>query len=89
MNKGAVKTTIVSSKGQIVIPEEIRADLKIKKGTKLVVIEKGNAIILKKEADILDSLGDIKEFSEYSLRDIWGPESEDIWNAYLKLKNKA
>ncbi len=79
-----IKTTIVSSKGQIVIPEEIRADLKIKKGTKLVVIEKGNAIILKKEADILDSLDDIKDFSEYSLRDIWGAESEDVWNAYLR-----
>ena len=39
-------TTIVTAKGQIVIPSRIRRHLNIKKGTKLCVIEKGHEIIL-------------------------------------------
>lgn len=40
-------TTIVTSKGQIVIPSRIRRHLNIKKGTRLSVIEKENEIVLK------------------------------------------
>jgi len=40
-------TTIVTSKGQIVIPSRIRRHLNIKKGTKLCVVEKENEIVLK------------------------------------------
>ena len=40
-------TAIVTSKGQIVIPSEVRRRLNIKKGTRLCVIEKDDGIILK------------------------------------------
>jgi AbrB family looped-hinge helix DNA binding protein len=40
-------TTVVTTKGQIVIPSEIRRKLNIKKGTKLYVEERGDEIILK------------------------------------------
>lgn len=40
-------TTIVTTKGQIVIPSKIRNRLKIKKGTKLYIEERGNELILK------------------------------------------
>ncbi len=40
-------TTIVTTKGQIVIPSRIRQKLKIKKGTRLYIEEKGQEIILK------------------------------------------
>ena len=40
-------TTIVTTKGQIVIPSEIRRKLNIKKGTKLYVEERGDEIVLK------------------------------------------
>ena len=40
-------TTIVTTKGQIVIPSRIRRHLNIKKGTKLCVIEKEGGIMLK------------------------------------------
>ncbi|MEK6584103.1 MAG: AbrB/MazE/SpoVT family DNA-binding domain-containing protein [Nitrospirota bacterium] len=40
-------TTIVTVKGQIVIPSKIRRHLNIKKGTRLSVIEKANEIVLK------------------------------------------
>jgi AbrB family looped-hinge helix DNA binding protein len=40
-------TTIVTLKGQIVIPSKIRRRMNIKKGTKLLVEEKENEIILR------------------------------------------
>ena len=40
-------TTIVTTKGQIVIPSKIRQRLKIKKGTRLYIEERGNELILK------------------------------------------
>lgn len=40
-------TTVVTTKGQIVIPAKIRRRLNIKKGTKLYIEERGNALILK------------------------------------------
>lgn len=40
-------TTIVTSKGQIVIPSKIRRRLNIKRGTKLCIEEKGDELILK------------------------------------------
>ena len=40
-------TTKLSSKGQIVIPEEIRDSLKLKEGDQFVVIGQGDTVILK------------------------------------------
>ena len=41
-----IDTTKMSSRGQVVIPLDMRED--IKEGDKLIVIRKGNEIILKK-----------------------------------------
>ena len=43
----AYATTKLSSKGQIVIPEDIRNDLGLKEGDQFIVIGKGDAVILK------------------------------------------
>jgi AbrB family looped-hinge helix DNA binding protein len=40
-------TTVVTTKGQIVIPSKIRQRLKIKRGTKLYIEERENELILK------------------------------------------
>lgn len=40
-------TTVVTTKGQVVIPSKIRRRLNIKKGTKLYIEERGELIILK------------------------------------------
>lgn len=40
-------TTVVTTKGQIVIPSKIRHRLKIKRGTKLYIEERGHELILK------------------------------------------
>ena len=40
-------TTRLSSKGQIVIPEEVRNNLGLKEGDQFIVIGEGDAVILK------------------------------------------
>lgn len=40
-------TTRLSSRGQVVIPEEIRNDLGLKEGDQFIVIGQGDAVILK------------------------------------------
>ena len=40
-------TTRMSSKGQVVIPEDIRKDLGLSEGDQFVVIGEGDAVILK------------------------------------------
>ncbi|NOQ23132.1 MAG: hypothetical protein GQ565_10865 [Candidatus Aegiribacteria sp.] len=42
-----VATTKMSSKGQIVIPEEIRNALHLKAGTRFVVLGEGDVVVLK------------------------------------------
>ena len=40
-------TTVVTTKGQVVIPAKIRRKLNIRKGTRLYIEEKGDELILK------------------------------------------
>ena len=40
-------TTVVTSKGQVVIPSKIRRKLNIKRGTRLYVEERGDGLVLK------------------------------------------
>jgi AbrB family looped-hinge helix DNA binding protein len=47
MQMNTVATTKMSSKGQIVIPEEIRNALNLKAGTKFVVVGEGDVVVLK------------------------------------------
>jgi len=42
-----VATTKMSSKGQVVIPEGIRKQLRLKAGSQFVVVGKGDVVILK------------------------------------------
>lgn len=77
---GVVK---VSSKGQIVLPERFRAEMKIKKGTTMLVVKKANTLILKKEESLEDDFRDLAGMAEKSLKDIWDRKEEDVWNKYL------
>lgn len=63
--------TRISSKGQIVIPLEMREGLK--EGDKLVIIRSGNQIILKKASDFDENL---KEDLEFARR------TEEAWQRY-------
>jgi AbrB family looped-hinge helix DNA binding protein len=44
---GALSTTKLSSKGQVVIPEEIRESLGLKPGAQFVVMGSGDTVVLK------------------------------------------
>ena len=44
----AVATTKLSSKGQVVIPEDVRKELGLEPGAQFVVMGEGDVVILKK-----------------------------------------
>ena len=46
--KEKIKLTTASQKGQVVIPQGLRRELKIEEGTKFAVFGRGDTIILKK-----------------------------------------
>lgn len=67
--------TRVSSRGQIVIPIEMRKDLK--EGDQLIVIRKGDEIILKKAKKIISETALL---SESSLAKEWlTPKEDEAW----------
>ncbi len=68
-----VAITRMSSKGQVVIPNEMREN--IKEGEKLLIIKNGNQIIMKKASDLDKNL---KEDLEFARR------TEEAWKKYDK-----
>jgi AbrB family looped-hinge helix DNA binding protein len=67
-----IDTTKMSSRGQVVIPLEMRKD--IKEGDKLIVIRKENEIILKK------SIPESAILSEKSFAKTWlNKEEDEAW----------
>ena len=64
-----IGTTKMSSRGQVVIPLDMRKD--IKEGEKLIVIKRDDEIILKK------SISETALWSEKSLANPWLNEEED------------
>lgn len=67
-----IDTTRMSSRGQVVIPLEMRSG--IKEGDKLIVIRKDDEIVLKK------SIPESALWSEKSLAKTWLNKEEDrIW----------
>ncbi len=82
----------VSSRGQIVIPEEVRIHLKIKQGTKLVLLEKNGTIILKKEEEVVKHLEEDERkeaigwmlLTEGALKKVWDNQKDKkVWKRYL------
>ena len=71
----------VGEKGQIVIPKKMRDDLKIEKGTKLLIIEDKDKITIKpvkmSEKHLLMLL------SETSLKKTWNNPYDDRWDDVL------
>ena len=57
-----ISTTRMSSKGQIVIPSELRGDLK--EGDELLIIKDENRIILKKVENLSEEMREDLEFAK-------------------------
>lgn len=68
-----ISITKMSSKGQIVIPAEMR--LNIKKGEKLVLIKNKDQLIMKKASDLSKNLEDDLKFAK---------RTEAAWKRYEK-----
>ena len=56
-----ISITKMSSKGQIVIPSDMRED--IKEGEKLAIIQNGNQLIIKKVVDLDENFEEDLEFA--------------------------
>jgi len=87
-----IETISVSSRGQIVIPEKMRKLLGIKDGSRLVLVEKNDEIIIKRESEVEIFLEDSEKkesvgwmmLAEKSMKEIWdNPKDDKVWNQYL------
>ena len=83
-----LKTIKLSEKGQISIPKEIRKGMRLKKGDKLVLMTKGQQLILQKADFVLKKLGIEEESisnmlaSEEALKKDWDNKYDERWNKY-------
>lgn len=79
-----IRTVKVNDRGQLVIPEDVREDLHIGVNTTLVLLQRGDEIVLRKEADVLDDLeGGWRDIARHSLARAWDAE-DDVWDAHYK-----
>lgn len=78
----------VSDKGQISIPAEIRKELGIQKGDELLLLKSRGRLLIEKPGSVIklleDDLSDLMIISETSMKKLWSPRSEDVWNRYLE-----
>ena len=74
----------VSSKGQIVIPKEVRKRHRLGRDTSLVLLESGDALVLRKKADVeeilKDEFGPLLRASEETLKKLWENPEDDVWD---------
>ena len=73
-----IAITKISSKGQVVIPAEMRMDLH--EGDKLILIKNNRQLIMKKATDLDKNLKEDLEFAK---------RTEEAWKRYEKGQFKA
>ena len=83
-----ISTTRMSSKGQVVIPENIRKQLNLKAGTQFVVVGEKDVVILKNISP--PSLSEFDNLIADARRKAKGAglKSSDIKNTILKARGK-
>ena len=83
-----VSTTKMSSKGQVVIPENIRKKLNLKVGSQFVVVGEKDVVILKTiSRPSLDEFGDLIAEARKKGKQA-GIKKSDIRNAILKARRR-
>jgi len=83
-----VSTTKMSSKGQVVIPENIRKQLNLKAGAQFVVVGEKDVVILKNIAPpSLDEFGDLIAEARKNGKQA-GIKKSDIRHAILEARGK-
>lgn len=79
-----LKTTTVSSKGQIAIPVEIRKAAGIEQGHELIILYEDGKILIE-TAELLsnrinDDFEDIRHHSMEALKRVWDNEEDKVWD---------
>jgi AbrB family looped-hinge helix DNA binding protein len=83
-----VSTTKMSSKGQVVIPENIRKRLNLKVGSQFVVVGEKDVVILKNiSPPSLDEFGNLIAEARKKGKEA-GIKKSDIKNAILKVRGR-
>ena len=80
------RTINMTGKGQIVVPKEIRKNLGLKRNSKLLVVQRGDDIVLKKPISLENLFEDfpgLKAATERSFARVWKDEEEGYWESYL------
>jgi AbrB family looped-hinge helix DNA binding protein len=78
------KTIKVSLKGQIAIPSAMRKELKIRKGEELLLIRKGDRLLIEKSSKaskrFANEFNFLQRYSEEVARKLWENKKDEIWN---------
>lgn len=83
-----ISTTKMSSKGQVVIPDDIRKQLNLKPGAQFVVVGKKDVVILKNiSPPSLDEFEDLIAEARKKAKQA-GMKKSDIDDAILKARGK-
>ena len=86
------RTIRISEKGQIAIPVDIQREMVIGKGDELLLIKKGEKLILERPKKFAKTLRnefeDVQQISESTMKKLWLNKSDEIWNTYLKSDRK-
>lgn len=86
--KSELSTTKLSSKGQVVIPEEVRNSLGLKTGDQFIVIGKGDAVILKTISEpSLDQFEELLKEAQKKAKKA-GLKQSDINDAIKKVRER-
>ena len=86
---GSIATTKLSSKGQVVIPEEIRKQLGLKEGDQFVVVGQDDAVILKSiKKPVLNEFDSLIDKARRQARDARLKRS-DIGKAIAKVRTAS
>jgi len=74
----------VSSKGEIVIPKDVRKSHRLGRNTNLVLLEFGDALVLFKKADMEEivegGFAPLQRASEAALKELWDNPEDDVWD---------
>ncbi len=74
----------MSSKGQIVIPKEVRRKHKLDRDTDLVLQEEGDILVLRKKQEVDKALREqfypLLQASERNLSELWSNPKDDVWD---------
>ena len=73
-----IALTKMSSKGQVVIPSEMRKDFE--EGEKLIIIKNGHQLIIKKASELDKNMKEDLEFAK---------RTEEAWKSYEKGEFKS